>query len=353
LKAFWPTLKGLLDVRKGCGENTKTQEVKAKIQEEVNKITSKNKTNPVNDVIREMNVRIKVWVQNSISPIQLSMFIRDNDWDNASKRRKRSVQDDRKISRSQFAGKIVDTLASEQMWKDKGVAWFAYAENDGNIMSIRLLVADRFKYERRDNSTKYERMDNSTKHQRMDNSTKYERMDNSTSPLQQPTNLSEILMQLGKDVLNGTLNLQIDGENVEVTKLNGCLDLNCEEHAFNIKSLKFQENNGNVKSTVKPKVVCDADNGPDGARQCFKLSGYMDYQWITCRTNSYIKLKTNGKHSCTDQSRTYCFYQCMLDKYEESSGDVYGSCQCSGSQKVTYSFAYVVLLAAVSFLLVR
>ena len=340
LKAFWPTLKGLLDVRKGCRENTKTQEVKAKIQEEVNKITSKNKTNPVNDVIREMNVRIKVWVQNSVSPIQLSMFIRDNDWDNASKRRKRSVQDDREIARSQFAGKIVDAIASEQMWKDKGVAWFAYAENDGNIMSIRLLVADRFKYERRDNSTKHQRMDNSTKHQRMDNS---------TSPLQQPTNLSEILMQLGKDVLNGTLNLQINGESVEITKLNGCLDLKCEEHAFNIKSLKFQENNGNGK----PKEACDADNGPDGARQCVKLSGYNDYQWLTCRTNSYIKLKTNGKHYCTDQSRTYCRYQCMLDKYEESSGDVYSSCQCSGSQKVTYSFAYVVLLAAVSFLLVR
>jgi hypothetical protein len=322
LKAFWPTLKGLLDVRKGCSENTKTQEVKAKIQEEVNKITSKNKTNPVNDVIREMNVRIKVWVQNSVSPIQFSMFIRDNDWDKASKRRKRSVPDDREIARSQFAGKIVDAIASEQMWKDKGVAWFAYAENDGNIMSIRLLVADRFKYERRDTST---------------------------SPLQQSANLTEILMQLGKDVLNGTLNLQLNGESVEITKLNGCLDLKCEEHAFNIKSLKFQENNGNGK----PKEACDADNGPDGARQCVKLSGYMDYQWLTCRTNSYIKLKTNGKHYCTDQSRTYCRYQCMLDKYEESSGDVYSSCQCSGSQKVTYSFAYVVLLAAVSFLLVR
>jgi hypothetical protein len=230
LKAFWPTLKGLLDVRKGCRENTKTQEVKAKIQEEVNKITNKNKTNPVNDVIREMNVRIKVWVQNSISPIQLSMFIRDNDWDNASKRRKRSVQDDREIARSQFAGKIVDALASEKMWKDKGVAWFAYANNetahdnetthDNNIMSIRLLVADRFKYEA---------------------------FDNSSLSFTKPANLTAILVQLSEAVLKGTLNLMIDAESIEIMKMNGCLDWNCKEHAFNITSrLKSQGSNAAI-----------------------------------------------------------------------------------------------------------
>ncbi|CAB3998773.1 Hypothetical predicted protein [Paramuricea clavata] len=170
-----------------------------------------------------MNVRIKVWVQNSISPIQLSMFIRDNDWDKASKRRKRSVPDDREIARSQFAGKIVDALALEQMWKDKGVAWFAYANNetahDNNIMSIRLLVADRFKYEA---------------------------FDNSSLSLTKPANLTAILVQLSEAVLNGTLNLMIDGESIEIMKLNGCLDWNCKEHAFNITSLKSQDSNAAI-----------------------------------------------------------------------------------------------------------
>ena len=95
---------------------------------------------------------------------------------------------------------------------------------------------------------------------------------------------------------------------------------------------------------------CDAFFGPNGARQCVKFQGYNGYQWATCRSDVYIKLKTIRKHQCSNPFHTYCLYQCMLDKYEESSGDVYGSCQCSGSQKVTYTFAYVALLAVSSLL---
>jgi hypothetical protein len=97
---------------------------------------------------------------------------------------------------------------------------------------------------------------------------------------------------------------------------------------------------------------CNAYSGPSGARQCVKLQGYNGYQWATCRTDLYIKLKSSGRSGCKNQFATYCLYQCMLSKYGKSSGDVSGSCQCSGSQKATYMFAYVVLLAAVSSLLV-
>jgi hypothetical protein len=92
---------------------------------------------------------------------------------------------------------------------------------------------------------------------------------------------------------------------------------------------------------------CDASSGPNGARQCIKAFAYDDYQWATCRTNSYIKLMTNGRDYCNDQSRTYCLYQCMLDKFGKVSGDVYSSCWCSpntASQRAMYSVPYIVLL---------
>ena len=328
IDAFGSSLKGMLEVLAGCIQaKTKSlvQEVKAKIQERVDKI--EKAINPITDIIQETELRIKVWLEHQTPPIQLDIYINEKDWDKASKRRKRSVPDDREIVISQFAGKIVDALASEQKWKDKGVAWFAYANNetahDNNTMSIRLLVADR---------------------------SKYEGFDNSSLSLPKHANLTTTLVQLSEAILKGTLKLMIDGESIEIMKLNGCLDWNCEEHAFNITYMKAPESNGD---DVKPKAdECDAENGPDGARQCVKLQGYDDYQWATCRTDSYIKQTTNGKHYCRNPLHTYCLYQCMLDKYEESSGDVYGRCQCSGSQKATYTFAFVVLLAAVSSLLV-
>jgi hypothetical protein len=93
---------------------------------------------------------------------------------------------------------------------------------------------------------------------------------------------------------------------------------------------------------------CDAFSGPSGARQCAKQLGYnYDYQWATCRTNSYIKQKTKGKYECRDQSRTYCLYPCMLDTYGKTSGDVYSSCRCSpntASQRAMYSVPYIVFL---------
>jgi hypothetical protein len=100
---------------------------------------------------------------------------------------------------------------------------------------------------------------------------------------------------------------------------------------------------------------CHPFSGPSGATQCVRLKGYNDYQWATCRTDSYIKQKTNNRHYCSIKLHTYCLYQCMLDKYELDRGDVYSRCRCSpnsASQKEIYTFAHVVLLATVSSLLV-
>ena len=233
--AFFPTLKGFLDVRNKC--NTK-----AKIEEEVDKIIpSKTKS-----ALHEMNVRIKVWLQHDTSPIQLDMFIRDKDWKKASYRRKRSITDDKK---SQFAGKVADAVASDQEWHDKGVAWFAYAEERRNIVSIRVLITDRFKYEQ---------------------------IDNSTSSVKQPANFTKILMKFGKDVYNGNLNFQVDGD-VEIVKLNGCLDRNCEEHAFNATSLKWQESKENEEDNESKESEENEDNECKGKKKSKESNGAVTY----------------------------------------------------------------------------
>ena len=131
-----------------------------------------------------------------------------------SKRNKRSVSNDEETERSRLAGKIVNALASERKWKDDGMTWFTYANNntahENSTISIRLIIADRFKYEAVNNS----------------------------SLLRKPENLSEILIKLSEDVLKGNIKLKIDGESVKIPRLNGCLDWNCEEHAFNITTLQ-------------------------------------------------------------------------------------------------------------------
>ena len=92
---------------------------------------------------------------------------------------------------------------------------------------------------------------------------------------------------------------------------------------------------------------CYAFSGPNGARQCVKLQGYNGYQWATCHTNLYIKLKTNGIHYCSNYFYTYCLYHCMLALYDRPSGKVYSICRCSpntASQRAMYSVPYIVLL---------
>ena len=76
-------------------------------------------------------------------------------------------------------------------------------------------------------------------------------------------------------------------------------------------------------------ATCSPYTGPNGARQCVKISGFTDYQWATCRTDSYLKLTSGGTHHCRNQYHTYCLYQCMLEKYSRNSGLVYSSCRCT------------------------
>ena len=108
-------------------------------------------------------------------------------------------------------------------------------------------------------------------------------------------------------------------------------------------------------TTNTEAAQCYAHHGPSGARQCIKLSGYYGYQWATCRTDSYLKLKSGRTHGCRNGLHSYCWYQCMLEKYSQSSGFVYGSCQCtpgqnSAAQKEKYTFVFVVLVAFTSML---
>ncbi|XP_028396531.1 uncharacterized protein LOC114520464 [Dendronephthya gigantea] len=207
--AYWPSLKGLLDVRRDC-ENREGSQKQRKVQnmilEEVTREIGETKTNSVDEKIRETEVRIKVWLRNLVSPIQLSMNINEHDW--TSKRKKRSAPSDQEIKDSKFAGKVIDAVASQGRWQEKGITWFAYAKNEiDNTKSIRFFVADRFKIESGNQTTNH-------------------------------TNITDVLVQLSTDILNanGTLDLRVDGSraDIDIMKFNGCLDMDCELHAFNI-----------------------------------------------------------------------------------------------------------------------
>ena len=72
---------------------------------------------------------------------------------------------------------------------------------------------------------------------------------------------------------------------------------------------------------------CYAYTGPDGrSKECKKESGYNDYQWVTCGSNSYVRRHTNGRYQCLFGS--YCTLNCMIEVYGKSSGNVKGSCRC-------------------------
>ena len=82
---------------------------------------------------------------------------------------------------------------------------------------------------------------------------------------------------------------------------------------------------------------CNAFSGPLGATACVKLRGYARYQWATCTTDAYIKTTTHYKHSCSDQSRTYCWYPCMLETRNKVSGFVTIDCSCKPPNVTTIS----------------
>ena len=79
-------------------------------------------------------------------------------------------------------------------------------------------------------------------------------------------------------------------------------------------------------------VQCDKDSGPSGATGCIQMSRYNNqYQWATCLTNTYIKQKSGHKKECIDNSWIYCWYECMLEVYNQDNGPVTKDCSCNPS----------------------
>ena len=249
--AFGPSLKGLYDVMTGCTRK-KVESIKQKTKEII-KAAVDEITDLAADIgtriLQETTARIKTWLKEALSPsfpfpIQLDLRIGFDDLENFQTRRKRSVEDDLETTRSRLAGKIIDAIALAKKWKDQGVAWFAYANNetehannktehannktehannktehDNTTMSIRFLVTDRSKYESADDSSK-------------------------------PSDLTTTLVELSEVVLKGTLNnLIVDGERIDIIALNGCLDWNCEENTFNVTFMEFEANKVPVTTT--------------------------------------------------------------------------------------------------------
>ena len=96
---------------------------------------------------------------------------------------------------------------------------------------------------------------------------------------------------------------------------------------------------------------CSPQTGPDGATHCVKLAQYDDYQWATCRTDKYLRKTSGGLHLCRKHLiHKFCLYQCMLEKYRQSSGRVFDRCRCnpnSASQKKTHILAHVAVLVSI------
>lgn len=98
-------------------------------------------------------------------------------------------------------------------------------------------------------------------------------------------------------------------------------------------------------STVLPFIIlfgtcfavtlgaCDRDNGPSGAYECVAFAKYNNVsQWATCLTDIYIQAKSKSfgqNHQCEDRTRTYCYYQCMCESYDNCDGPTVNSaCAC-------------------------
>uniref|UniRef100_A0A6P8IQR0 Uncharacterized protein LOC116303355 n=1 Tax=Actinia tenebrosa TaxID=6105 RepID=A0A6P8IQR0_ACTTE len=84
-------------------------------------------------------------------------------------------------------------------------------------------------------------------------------------------------------------------------------------------------------------MACDRSSGPPGIVKCILIPRYNNqYQWATCLTDTYIKQKSSQRHQCIDRSRTYCWYQCMLEVNDKNNGPVTNDCSCSPSQTTIY-----------------
>ncbi|KAH3699725.1 hypothetical protein DPMN_074686 [Dreissena polymorpha] len=67
---------------------------------------------------------------------------------------------------------------------------------------------------------------------------------------------------------------------------------------------------------------CDPLFGPTGTEyECKKFDQYSGYQRAICYRNAYIKSITGNKHACSQSNANYCYFQCMLEKYDRASGN--------------------------------
>ena len=77
---------------------------------------------------------------------------------------------------------------------------------------------------------------------------------------------------------------------------------------------------------------CDTQTGPVGVTECYiEPPYYSKYRCGTCVTNAYVIQKSNGKFRCRNTAATYCYYQCMLERYELDRGPVYDDCLCEAN----------------------
>ena len=76
--------------------------------------------------------------------------------------------------------------------------------------------------------------------------------------------------------------------------------------------------------------ACD---GLAGETQCHLFARYyQEYQCATCLTNTYIQLKSGGRHGCRDPTAKYCWYQCQLEMFENDEGVVNEMCKCKADE---------------------
>lgn len=80
------------------------------------------------------------------------------------------------------------------------------------------------------------------------------------------------------------------------------------------------------------------DCKPPGDRKCKFLNGYERPQWVTCRSESDIKMSSNFEYDC-GLIADYCYYQCMLEKYDKEKGPVFGDCECSTTTLPDWCFS--------------
>ena len=170
--AFLPSLKGAWDVLDGCSKANEPshQEIKTTL----------------------IQIQLEIIMLNEMSI-----------------RKKRAVDgDEEKLG--YFAGRVIDAIASQEEWRKKGVAWFAFAsKRTGQQVKITLLLADRYTYEAINFSP--------------------------NAKPSHPVDINVTLSKMAKALEKGSFNtLQIGTGEVGVKRMKACADLSCEAFSFEV-----------------------------------------------------------------------------------------------------------------------